>query len=487
MKRKGELFCSLRELVLCAVCVIVSLGSICATCPRNCFCPPMSNNVYCSRGNLDIIPDGIPFDTLELTLNDNKFKNPVLTRRNFTNLSSLKNLYLSGCGIESIAIDTFSGLTKLKWLDISKNDLKFIPDFTFRGLNLENFFINENPGIQFSSKAFAGLSTRGLYMHNCALRNLSLEVLRPLNGSLRALWLYENQFEKLDKEWLYLLRSLSHVRLGKNNFHCNCELTWLYEFFVKEDSIFSGGDAPSCSSPPSHRNKLFNALKAGDFTCELPTFKKVDAIFESELGKLTCTASGDPSPTLYWIRPDGTTETYYPSKTQPKDSEGVMYITNPQLTDKSKYKCIANNPAGNVTFSLNLAWPIAKEKPMDSTTVGRTPTTSVNKVNTIENKNTYEWTVNSKAEKNMGIVSTTDKVKQFSIVDIVGAVIGTFLLTLLICALVFHFYYRRRERLRYDDKRCCENKKHKNVYTMSDHDENCIKMMIQRNSEHIHS
>ncbi|XP_055955552.1 leucine-rich repeat and fibronectin type III domain-containing protein 1-like protein [Patella vulgata] len=490
MRRKVLFLCSFNELVL-TISVIVYCGNICFACPKGCFCPSMSQNVYCTRQSLLAIPDGIPYDTLELTLNDNRFKNPVLTRRNFTNLPNLTNLYLSGCGIESIAIDTFAGLTKLKWLDISKNELKFIADFTFRGLNLENFFINENPGIQFSPKAFDGLTTRGLYMHGCSLMNLSLDVLRPLNGSLRALWLYDNQFERLEKDWFYLLKSLSHVRLGKNNFHCNCEMSWLYEFFITQDSIFSGGDAPSCSSPPQNNKKLFNELKTSDFTCELPTFKNVDAVFESELGKLTCTATGDPSPTLFWVRPDGTTETYYPLKQETdKDNEGVMYITNPQSMEKAKYKCIANNPAGNVTFSLNLAWPVVKDSHVESTLAPLTATTTtVNKQYSVGGKkNSYEWTVN-KPEKNMGIVSTNDKVKHFSIVDIVGAVIGTFLLTLLICALVFHLYYRRRERLSYEEKDCCEKNKHpKNVYTMSDHDENCIKMMIHHhNSDHIHS
>ncbi|XP_046557227.1 leucine-rich repeat and fibronectin type-III domain-containing protein 5-like [Haliotis rubra] len=481
------------NLGLCLL-VFIALSHIqySVACPKDCFCPQHSNNVYCSRKRLPAIPMGIPFNTVELNLNENEFENQVLSRRNFTNLNNLENLYLSNCGIKTITLDTFKELKKLKWLDISKNNIEFIADFTFRGLDLEHLFMNDNPGIQLSNKAFDGLSSRGLYMHRCDLVNLSKEVLRPLDGTLLALWLDENKFEQFPFVWLQQF-NLSHLRLGNNPFHCNCELTWLYKYYTGNPSVFSGGVVPSCSSPVLNRGKMFTQLKPEDFRCELPTFKNVDAVFEVDLAKLSCTASGDPTPSVFWVRPDGTTETFYPpTEDDVRDNEGIMYVTDLHLKDSSVFKCVASNPAGNVTFTLNVAWP--PEKPTSTGAAAQHPSPAtvlpISDDSRPRGEDSYGWTAN-KAEKKLGVMADHNSVEgYFTIVDIVGAVVGTFLLTLLVCVVVFHFYYKRRERLKYEEAQVRNDKKRSpnNLYNyMAEPDENCLKMINHSNDTSIPS
>ena len=201
-----------------------------STCPGVCFCPSLSRIVYCPRKGLPFIPNGIPTETIQLNLNDNAFLNPIVSRTNFTRYTDLEQLYLTGCGIEYIEVDTFIDNKKLKWLDIGKNKLKTISDFTFRDLTLEHLFLNDNPGVKISTRAFSGLKSTGLYIQNNGLDKLSLEVLRPMNGTLKTLWLDGNKFERFNSQWLFLFRTLSHLRIGDNPLHCNCEATWLFDF-----------------------------------------------------------------------------------------------------------------------------------------------------------------------------------------------------------------------------------------------------------------
>jgi netrin-G1 ligand/leucine-rich repeat/fibronectin type-III domain-containing protein 5 len=192
-------------------------------------------------------------------------------------------------------------------------------------------------------------------------------------------------------------------------------------------------------------------------------------------------------PTLYWIRPDGTTETYYsPKGDEAEQNEGVLYMTNVRLTDSTKYKCVASNPAGNVTFSLNVVWP---PPPPTTTTVKTTTTTTLKTTEAPKPKgnvivadsatakpsmrdNTMlgdgraeeggHWDGGHRPGINMGSQGDDDVVvgpgsasgraglggtsgktdARFTIIDVVGAVVGTFLLTVLLSVLAAQLYYR---------------------------------------------
>ena len=456
-------------------------GLVYSACPGICFCPPLSDNVFCSRKNLPFIPSGVSPDTIQLNMNENNFQSPSLFRSNFSSYRKLEHLYLSSCGIERLEVDTFADLSKLQWLDLSKNRLKIVADFTFRGLTLEHLFLNDNPGMLISKNAFLGLRTMGLYIHNCAISELSLEVIRPMNRTLKYLWLDGNKFESFSIDWLYIFRTLSHTRLAGNPLHCNCEVGWLFKFYQNNLKMFIGVDPPSCRTPSRLRAKQFNELSAEDFRCQLPVFKKVDAIFEESVGKLNCLATGDPIPTIQWLKPGNSVEVFKPkANSDSNDNYGILYLNNPQATDDLLYKCVASNPAGNVTFSLNVVWPpkysrdqviINTPKPTPPPTLPPTKelitpdpkreqeqskdqnnkSDKTDKVKETLVKDKTEKTVNSKedsfiidaSKSEMSMEKETIHHGEFSLADIIGAVVGTFLLTLLACIAVFHEVNRR--------------------------------------------
>ena len=433
--------------------IFSGFSPVSATCPGVCFCPSLSRIVYCPRKGLPFIPSGIPSETVQLNLNDNAFY-PIIRRENFTKFTELEQLYLTGCGIEYIEVDTFIDNKKLKWLDIGKNKLKTIHDFTFRDLILDHLFLNDNPGVKIQTRAFGGLKSMGLYIQNNAIDKLSLEVLRPMNGTLKTLWLDGNKFENFNSEWFYIFKTLSHLRIGDNPLHCNCEAGWLQQFYKTTSRIFEGGSPPSCLSPRKLRGKMFNQLETHDFTCQLPVFKNVDVIFDANVGKLTCLASGDPVPTIHWMKPDGESEVFIPKSEETRDMEGVMYVTNPRLKNKNRYQCVASNPAGNVTFSINVSWPPVEEKKnvidvMDDgvpQTDGEVSKDDPDKY-TVQDEIKVPYKNDAKDGAQTSPVIQEDKSVQFSTGDIIGAVVGTFFMTLLACLIVFHVFSRHQRRL----------------------------------------
>lgn len=426
----------------------------------------MAKHIGCAKRGLTEIPDLIPSDTRQLSLNENLFANKVLVRKNFSRLPNLVDLFLDGCGIEVITLDTFADLRHLSMLDLSNNKLRYIEDYTFRGLSLKHLFLNSNPGIQFAPKAFTGFRTVGLFLRKCGLHNMSQDTIRPLNGTLKMIWLNDNNFEYLPKEWYYLFKTLSHVRLENNPMHCNCELAWLYQMYVTNSSLFPEDVVLTCHSPRRLKSKAFNALTIEDFQCQLPIFQGVDVLVGPHVGKLSCVARADPSPTLFWERPDGTSEVYEPSEDRAvKTTEGVLFIHNHHTSTNARYKCIANNPAGNVTFTLQVTWP-----PSGSTT--RQVVTTVPMENSLLKSHGR-----SSNQSAMNMTDLTADVL-FTLMELIGAVIGTFLLTFLLCILVFHFFCRQQRSMGPQDRDHSEKRRTpENHYVMADIDESSIKMM----------
>lgn len=454
---------------LSLVCLLLLhlFGPTCADiCPKVCFCRAVAKHIGCAKRGLTEIPDLIPSDTKQLSLNENLFANKVLVRKNFSRLPNLVDLFLDGCGIEVITLDTFADLRHLSMLDLSNNKLRYIEDYTFRGLSLKHLFLNSNPGIQFAPKAFTGFRTVGLFLRKCGLHNMSQDTIRPLNGTLKMIWLNDNNFEYLPKEWYYLFKTLSHVRLENNPMHCNCELAWLYQMYVTNSSLFPEDVVLTCHSPRRLKSKAFNALTIEDFQCQLPIFQGVDVLVGPHVGKLSCVARADPSPTLFWERPDGTSEVYEPSEDRAvKTTEGVLFIHNHHTSTNARYKCIANNPAGNVTFTLQVTWP-----PSGSTT--RQVVTTVPMENSLLKSHGR-----SSNQSAMNMTDLTADVL-FTLMELIGAVIGTFLLTFLLCILVFHFFCRQQRSMGPQDRDHSEKRRTpENHYVMADIDESSIKMM----------
>ena len=451
-------------------------------CPKPCFCNRPSRIVYCSRHGLPAIPANISADSEEINLNSNPFVDTALRRINVSRFVQIQRFYMNDCGIESIEVDTFIDLVNLKWLDLSKNRISEVAEFTFRGLNLMHLFLNGNRNIRLYAHSFQGLVTTGLYIHECALTRLSVKVLAPLNSTLRSLWLDSNELERLDKKFLPVFASLTHLRLGSNPLHCNCEAVWLKEFYDKNGDKFKGATVPGCLTPAALKGSLFDELSLFDLRCQRPVFNNIDAQLGSDGGRLRCSAAGDPAPTLYWVRPSGVATKYdAPLDDTARSNEAILTVDTSRGRGgdvAGMYICLAHNEAGNVTLTLNVSWPTRKSA--ETTAVARDPTTVTTTTTTTKT------TTHRQAPKSPTVVQNPpprdkprpaasvprdrardrDREREhnftslnmlelgrrrqnerlFNLTELIGAVIGTHVCTLLLCLILMPIYYKRRWR-----------------------------------------
>jgi len=126
----------LRATMLCYIQLLVMItdGEALATssddaveCPSTCFCNALSRIVYCSRRGLEAVPTTLPRLTLQLNVNGNHFRSPILRRANFSAsqaASNIEHLYLSDCGIEILEVCHYNftyhhcTLTEVVWKTI---------------------------------------------------------------------------------------------------------------------------------------------------------------------------------------------------------------------------------------------------------------------------------------------------------------------------------------------------------------------------------
>jgi Leucine-rich repeat (LRR) protein len=80
---------------------------------------------------------------------------------------SLVNLNLAGNQLTVAPVEALRNLRRLSLLDLSRNQLTFLPDQSFVTLKLQVLKLSDNPELTFGDRAFRGLER--------ALKNLNLK------------------------------------------------------------------------------------------------------------------------------------------------------------------------------------------------------------------------------------------------------------------------------------------------------------------------
>jgi len=388
-----------------------------------------------------------------------------------------------------------------------------IEDDTFRGISLQHLFLNGNRHIQLLSGSFQGLSTNGLYLHDCSLASLPPEILAPLNSTIRYLWLNGNDLDLVDRRLAPLFNGLQHLRLGANPLRCDCSTIWLKQFYDTSPDVFRGSPAPSCRSPARLRTRSFNESTIDEFRCIAPQFTRAEAVFNGSVGRLVCAAAGYPAPTVYWIQPSGRATRHEAKSLQQQhrqlvvqpiagltesnamkedivglpdvvdggENEGVLNVDVAEqgIRMHGMYICIAANSAGNVTLTINLppaGTPLSRlpvppvvvddERQETSTTTSSLLTppppagVRVDRRTALEastaigpNADCVSGSVrpspSSRAEGSEPAVGVSGAdlrtgSRLFTLTELVGAIVGTHVATLLVCLLAAWLCYVTR-------------------------------------------
>ncbi|XP_066285550.1 uncharacterized protein [Branchiostoma lanceolatum] len=206
-------------------------------CPTGCGC--YEELIRCSDIGLTKVPR-LSHPRLEVYLLSN---NPIsrIPQNIFLWVSSLTSLYLDNCRLvdDSIMEESFSGLSRLKYLHLTQNRLRRVP--TGLPTALQYLYLDGNEISAAGEKAFVGLpNLRSLYLQG---NNLTSESLHPAAFTslvnLTSLYLQGNNMDTL----LGIFPpSLEVLRLGNNKITTISPETFLYlphlqKLFLSENNL----------------------------------------------------------------------------------------------------------------------------------------------------------------------------------------------------------------------------------------------------------
>ncbi|XP_078515871.1 leucine-rich repeat and fibronectin type-III domain-containing protein 5 isoform X2 [Lissotriton helveticus] len=353
-------------------------------CPKRCACQNLSPNLatLCDKKGLLFVPPNINRRTVELRLADNFVTS--IKRKDFANMTSLVDLTLSRNTISYITPHAFSDLRNLRALHLNSNRLNKITNEMFSGLsNLHHLILNNNQLTLISSTAFddvLALEELDLSYNNLetipwdavekmvSLHTLSLDhnmIDNVPKGTfshlhkLNRLDVTSNKLQKLPPDPLFqraqdlatsgiMNPSTFALSFGGNPLHCNCELLWLRRLERQDD-------LETCASPPLLTGRYFWSITEEEFLCEPPLITRHThelRVLEGQRATLRCKARGDPEPEIHWISPDGkilsngTRSLVY--------DNGTLDILITTVKDTGAFSCIASNPAGEATQTVDL-------------------------------------------------------------------------------------------------------------------------------------
>ena len=143
----------------------------------------------------------------------------------------------------------FSGLVKLKYIDLGRNKLRYVHPDTFLGLpNLRNVPFQDNPGLHIpTDRPFINShSLSHLDISDCNIHSLSVETFSNVSA-LERLDLSYNKLRTVDINILRALPKLSGLYLSGNRLQCDCQLQEVWRWCKDRDidTAYGKCDTPS--------------------------------------------------------------------------------------------------------------------------------------------------------------------------------------------------------------------------------------------------
>ncbi|XP_071965528.1 peroxidasin homolog isoform X2 [Antedon mediterranea] len=310
----------------------VCLGVIC---PSRCLC--FRTTVRCMHLDLRLIPQ-VSSSTTILDLRFNRID--AIPPGSFSNLRDLNTLLLSNNDIRKIKNGAFDGLHQLRYLYLYKNRISEVESKAFSGLrNLEQLYLYSNM-----------LAT----MHTNTFNDLP---------ALERLFLNNNNISHIPLGTFTELRNLKRLRLDSNRLVCDCKMMWLVQMLQEAGRYGHTQSAAACEYPKELRGKNLISLTPIQMNCQRPHFVLEPTDVEVSQGKsvyFTCRATGDPEPSITWLRNKVEIETSIEQQPDAKYTiltDGTLMILDASGEDEGDYECMARNAVGEaVTRTASLSY-----------------------------------------------------------------------------------------------------------------------------------
>ncbi|XP_067248020.1 trophoblast glycoprotein [Chanodichthys erythropterus] len=291
LQRKQKNMCNL---TLCLLLVLTCSSSSLSLCPAHCSCE--STVVNCVSQNLRSIPQPLPENVTTLNLSGNNIRN--LNNESFPRtLEHLTHLYVSGSQVERLDSMVFKNLPNLRLLDLSNNRIsefyvEALPqDSKIEVLNLSKSLFNHsyigvfedlfrsslpkvshldlsNNDLMFLPEdIFTDLSNLTvLDMRNNTLVSFSNEMF--WNRALKELDLRDNALKVLPNKTLAGLSFIPDLRvsLAGNPWRCNCDIEDMLIWLEKHDFVVDRLNL-TCSDPTELKNVPLLHLEQSQLQC----------------------------------------------------------------------------------------------------------------------------------------------------------------------------------------------------------------------------
>ncbi|XP_077404022.1 trophoblast glycoprotein a [Vanacampus margaritifer] len=257
-----------------------------SSCPPGCECSEAAHTVKCVAKDLRSVPVGIPGYTRNLFITGNQIMR--IGPDSFKGLENVTNLSLTNNRISEVDSHTFSGLPSLRSLDLSSNQLAVVHPEAFtvanqslRQLNLSRALYNQSAALDLATALrWSDLtSLRGLDLSHNELIYLPPRIFSHLGGlrrlllannslvavrnatlagleALRELDLTLNSLKNIPPEGLRELDSLpeAEILLGENPFACACGIEPLARWLNRSQGRIRDPEQLVCASPAALRN-----------------------------------------------------------------------------------------------------------------------------------------------------------------------------------------------------------------------------------------
>lgn len=392
---------------------LAALNSEGSGCPQYCTC---QRNIICTisvHNNWELICRRLA-DYAKTAVMDLKFLG------NFTDISEelaclpkLQSLDLSWNSLV-IVKNMFCGLHVENFLNLSSNEIKFLPNGVFS--DLESLFeldISHNLLSKLEPEIFKGLNSLKIlhigfnmlsyltpesFIYVPHLEHLGLEFNNikefsfsyiPHSAVLKSLNLRGNLLHTLitNVSSVHLWQRMSSLDISENPLECSCALKNLYVLLPSLNKILTNASATACALPDNLKGRSILHVNKTELSCTVPNSI---ATFSSSSGEvpgtssvtLQCQAKGYPEPSVMWITPwkdrffNGSPLLLHSIGLEPQDevythrqykepnvfmvssihvtSHGNLVVHNIRGSMSGNYTCIAFNIAGNTSVEISL-------------------------------------------------------------------------------------------------------------------------------------
>jgi len=249
-----------------------------------------------------------------------------------------------------------------------------------------------------------------------------------------------------------LFRQLDNLNLENNPFNCSCQLKWLSSTLQtrsqKRDNTKKNGgfdnNNPLCEYPKNLRGSSIENLSAASFQCQFPKLKRIDIKITSAVTAIISCISDDLSNSrVKWRYKYIKSDLLYRFSHQVSDQISGVNEASINVNKKSEfdlYSCLIINENGNATIDVKIKWPHIDSEHLENPPT-KFPIQSFNQIPPTSNETKTSVTLHEFEKNHVNYLW----IKQYTFIEMVLAICGTFIITLVTFILLyFVINYRRR-------------------------------------------